>query len=76
MRRKITFVKYFNKNCHGKFRNLLFLGAFAELRKAIITFVMSGRPSVRIELELPGHGFSRDLKFKDFFILSRKFKLN
>jgi len=49
-------------------RGLLFLGAFAKLRKAIITFVTSVRPSVcpHRRNPLPMDGFSRNLIFAYF----------
>jgi hypothetical protein len=54
-----------------------FLGAFAEFRKAIISFVISVRPSVLMEqLCVPTDGFSWNLVWTFFQNLSRKFKFH
>jgi hypothetical protein len=51
-----AFQRIFPLSPEGRFesyllpkRRILFLGAFAKLRKATISFVMSVRPSVRME---------------------------
>jgi hypothetical protein len=49
---------------HWDFDQTYFLGAFAKLRKATISFIMSARP--RGPTLLPPDGFSRNLIFEDF----------
>ena len=53
-------IKYINTMCG---RNVEFLGAFAELRKESISFVLSVRPHGTTRLPLDG--FSRNLIFDD-----------
>jgi hypothetical protein len=53
---------------------LSFLGAFEKLRKAITSFVMSVRPSVRPygKIGTPMYGFSLNFIFEDFSKICRK----
>ena len=66
------------KNSPSKYLKNSFLGAFANLRKATISFIMSVRPSVRLPLYLhertptPLNGFSQDFRSEDFSKVCRE----
>ena len=57
---------------------LPFLGAFAKLRKASVTFIMSGRPSASLNgtTRLPLDGFLWNFIFQFFQNLSKELKFH
>jgi len=52
-----------------------FLGAFANLRKATVSFVMSTCPSFRVETQLPRDGFSLNFVFEYFSTFGREIQV-